>query len=561
MPNIDAKELFDKGIEYFKQNQLSEAQENFEKALKLAPDRISILENLAIVYYSNKRFLDTENALNKIIKLGNNSSRIFNLMIKVLQKQGKIKELKLYLTKELTQRKIDSKYKILNRFLYPPFFDNEKEIETTRQDFEISINELEKEEDIKLKIDSDLIDPPVFYISYDQYENLSINKKIVNLYRKFYPELNQNYITKKKNDKIKIGFLSEFFTNHTIGKLYKGIIFNLNPKKFDIFIFHSQNTIKSKRNTEFWEAEILLNIHNITLPNNFNEKINIINQQNLDIAFFPDIGMSSEFYFLSFIRFARVQMTSWGHPVTTGNSSIDYFLSSKLLETKDSQKNFSEKLISTNYLPMFFYKPMISKKLQKDEITKKNVYFCSQSLIKIRPCFDLIVKKILEKDRKAKVLFIKDQNQIFSNKLYERLKKNLTSNMDRVSFLEQLSEENYINQCGSASVLLDPLHFGSGNSFYESMFYGTPTVTMPTNSLKSSVVSGAYKQMKIKNPPVVKNVDEYVDKAVEIANMNEETMLNNKNYYSESANNHLYENKKFILELEKLLVDVYLKHQ
>ena len=101
MPNIDAKELFDKGIEYFKQNQLSEAQENFEKALKLAPDRISILENLAIVYYSNKRFLDTENALNKIIKLGNNSSRFFNLMIKVLQKQGKIKELKL------TEREID----------------------------------------------------------------------------------------------------------------------------------------------------------------------------------------------------------------------------------------------------------------------------------------------------------------------------------------------------------------------------------------------------------------------------------------------------------------------
>ena len=82
--------------------------------------------------------------------------------------------------------------------------------------------------------------------------------------------------------------------------------------------------------------------------------IKTINQQNLDIAFFPDIGMSSEFYFLSYIRFAKIQMTSWGHPVTTGNSSIDYFLSSKLLETKDSQKYFSEKLVSTNYLPMFF---------------------------------------------------------------------------------------------------------------------------------------------------------------------------------------------------------------
>ena len=535
MSNIDAKELFDKGIEYFKQNQLSQAQENFEKALKLAPDRISILENLAIVYYSNSRFLDTENILNRIIKLGTNSSRIFNLMLKVLKKQGKIKELKLYLTKELNKKKLDSKYKILNEFLYPNFFDNEKEVETTRQDYENSIDELEKENDIKLKIDSDLIDPPIFYISYDRYENLSINKKIVNLYRKFYPELNQSHITKEKNDKIKIGFLSEFFTNHTIGKLYKGIIFNLNPKKFDVFIFHSQNTIKSKRHTEFWESEILLNIHNIILPNNFSEKVKTINQQNLDIAFFPDIGMSSEFYFLSYIRFAKIQMTSWGHPVTTGNSSIDYFLSSKLLETKDSQKYFSEKLVSTNYLPMFFYKPMISKKLQKNEIIKKNIYFCSQSLIKIRPSFDLIVKKILEKDKKAKVLFIKDKNQIFSKKLYDRLKKNLSSNIDRIFFLNQLSEENYINQCGSASVLLDPLYFGSGNSFYESMFYGTPTITMPTNSLKSSVVSGAYKQMKIENPPVVKNVEEYVDKAIEVANLNEETMHNNKNYYSESA--------------------------
>ena len=75
-------------------------------------------------------------------------------------------------------------------------------------------------------------------------------------------------------------------------------------------------------------------------------------------------------------------------------------------------------------------------------------------------------------------------------------------------------EEDFINQCGSASVLLDPLYFGSGNSFYESMFYGTPTVTMPNNSLKSNVVYGAYKQMKIENPPIVKNIEEYVDKAI-----------------------------------------------
>ena len=32
--------------------------------------------------------------------------------------------------------------------------------------------------------------------------------------------------------------ISEFFTDHTIGKLYKDLIFSLNKKKFETFIFH-----------------------------------------------------------------------------------------------------------------------------------------------------------------------------------------------------------------------------------------------------------------------------------------------------------------------------------
>ena len=47
---------------------------------------------------------------------------------------------------------------------------------------------------------------------------------------------------------------------------------------------------------------------------------------------------------------------------------------------------------------MYFYKPVIRlEKLNKDELTKKNIYFCSQTLIKIHPHFDNIIKKILMK--------------------------------------------------------------------------------------------------------------------------------------------------------------------
>ena len=65
--------------------------------------------------------------------------------------------------------------------------------------------------------------------------------------------------------------------------------------------------------------------------------------------------MSLELYFLSYVKLAKKQMTSWGHPETTGNETIDYFLTSKLLEVPDGEKNYSEKLLYTNDLPMYYY--------------------------------------------------------------------------------------------------------------------------------------------------------------------------------------------------------------
>ena len=86
-------------------------------------------------------------------------------------------------------------------------------------------------------------------------------------------------------------------------------------------------------------------------------------------------------------------------------------------------------------------------------------------------------------------------------------KKNKNFDSDRVIFLDPLNLNQFINHLGTSSVLLDPIYFGSGNSFHESMFYGTPTVSMPTENLKSRIVLGAYKQMQIENPPIVNSID------------------------------------------------------
>jgi len=551
MSETDAKKFFLEAIEHYKEKDFFLAEEKFEKAIELNPNRISILENLAIVYFENNKYLKCEDTLNKIIDFGKDSKQIFILKFRALKKLDKIKELKLYINDNFYSKNLSPKYKIIKDFLYPLFFQDQNDLDKTRKEFSNSLNELIKESDIKLTLDKDTINPPIFYLSYDQYENIELNKKIVDLYRKTYPELNQSFVKKNNNEKIKIGFISEFFSNHTIGKLYHGIIFKLDQSKFEVSVFHSKNTKKSMLFDNFKNT---LNIKNIILPSKFQEKIDIINKEKLDIAFFPDIGMSTEFYFLSYIRFAKAQFTSWGHPITTGNDSIDYFLSSKLLETENAQKRFSEQLILSDYLPMYFYTPTSPKTLIDKQLSIKNKYFCSQNLIKVHPHFDEVISKILKEDKKAEVIFIKDADEIISKKLFNRFKKNIPSNYERITFLNKMSLENYIKLCGRSSVLLDTLYFGAGNSFHESMLYGTPTVSMPSENLKSRIVLGAYKQMKINDPPIVTCIDDYVQKAVEIANLDEKKMLETKRYYSENAKLFLFENDEAIKDLERIFL-------
>ena len=63
-------------------------------------------------------------------------------------------------------------------------------------------------------------------------------------------------------------------------------------------------------------------------------------------------------YFLAFARLAKVQCVSWGHPVTTGLTTIDYFVSHQLLEEEDpvaAQSHYSEKLILLSQPPTYLY--------------------------------------------------------------------------------------------------------------------------------------------------------------------------------------------------------------
>ena len=54
---------------------------------------------------------------------------------------------------------------------------------------------------------------------------------------------------------------------------------------------------------------------------------------------YPEIGMNLAAMKLAAMRLAPVQCTSWGHPNTSGYPTVDYFLTSDLMEETEAQQH------------------------------------------------------------------------------------------------------------------------------------------------------------------------------------------------------------------------------
>jgi predicted O-linked N-acetylglucosamine transferase (SPINDLY family) len=67
----------------------------------------------------------------------------------------------------------------------------------------------------------------------------------------------------------------------------------------------------------------------------------------------------------------------------------------------------------------------------------------------------------------------------------------------------------------TADVVLDPLHFGGGNTSYQALGLGLPIVTLPGAFMRGRVTAGCYRKMGV-GTCIATTSDEYIDLAVRL---------------------------------------------
>ncbi|HEC90221.1 MAG TPA: hypothetical protein ENI55_00995, partial [Alphaproteobacteria bacterium] len=310
---------------------------------------------------------------------------------------------------------------------------------------------------------------------------------------------------------------SAFLHSQTVGRLYRGIIENLDKDKFEIVIFRA-----SVKRDEMADAIDAAAAKVVALDlGSLNAARKQIAAEEPDVLFYPDIGMTTLTFFLAFARLAPVQCVSWGHGVTTGIPNLDYFISSRYLEPPGAEDHYSENLVRLDGFPMYSLAPGLPRNLpgRAHYGLPEGValYLCPHTLFKFHPDFDRTLGALLERDADGRLVLITDGfGGAWENKLMERFRAAFGAAAERVIFLPRQVESDFHGLLALADAIIDVPHFTGGYTSQEAFAFGAPIVSWPGEFMRGRVTCAFYRKIGIEDL-ICGNEKEFIETAYRLA--------------------------------------------
>ena len=505
------------GVLYDKED-LHKANDCFRRAIELDSSSVDACNNLALNCKKLQQLQDSIVWYRRSLAINSRQAETFRRLAEVLEQTSSIEEVKEAYAASLAL-KGDDGIRLKMETVLPVILFSTQEIDSVRESLLVKIRQLGQQQ---LSITKPLEHArTLFYLAYHGRNDRTYHEQMAGIYRKASPELTwqASHVGRKASGgRIRVGFISRFFYNHTIAKLNIGYVERLDRSRFHVTVF----LIASGNSDDMTQRYAAAADNFVVLAEDLEQMRNRIASQKLDILLYTDIGMEPCSYFLAFSRLAAVQCVTWGHPATSGIDTVDYFISHQDCETPQGSGSYSEKLfcLSRAAACTCYAKPDLLRPAGvRDSIgiaATRNLYYCPQPPFKMHPDFDDLLGGILERDRNGVVVMLRGVVPQTEMLLKERLKRSMPSCADRVHFIDPLPFDRYVAMMEQADVVLDTPHFSGGNSSIEGLAVGAPIVTMPSPFLKGRITYAWYRKMGITDC-IANSPAEYVDIAVRLA--------------------------------------------
>jgi protein O-GlcNAc transferase len=320
---------------------------------------------------------------------------------------------------------------------------------------------------------------------------------------------------------IRVGIVSSFFYRHSNWKIpIKGWAGQLDRRRFRLTgyhlgVIHDEQTeaaaglfdrfVHRTLDTDGWRREILADAPHVLI--------------------YPGLLMDISSLQLAAQRLAPVQCNSWGHPETSGLPTVDYFLSSDLMEPPNAAAYYSEKLVRLPNLSIY-YEPVASEPVTvtREELGLRRdstVFWSAQSLFKYLPQHDDVFVRIAQAVGDCQFAFLRHFGVPKVTAITrERLDRAFTAAGlradDHCVFLDRLSQSKFVAAAGLCDVFLDSIGWSGCNSALESLPHNLPIVTLRGEFMRGRHCAAILEMMGVTDT-IADTIDDYVAIAARLA--------------------------------------------
>ncbi|MEG4091498.1 O-linked N-acetylglucosamine transferase family protein [Microcoleus sp. Pol12B4] len=444
-------------------------------------------------------------------------------IIKIFQQNGRTQE--AISSAEIATKILPNEYvfQLFKHLTLPIVYNTSDEIKFYRERFVLKLEKLIQQ--TSLKTPEDKINAlrgfssfTNFYLAYQAHNVVESQSKYANLVHQVmaanYPQWvqPQSMPPLLENGKIRVGYISSYLHSYSGTLWLTGWLRYCNHKEFEIYGYYTGND-PDPITEQFRQYSD--RFHHI--PHNLEAVCQQIIDDKLHILVFPEIGMDAPTIQIAALRLAPVQCSAWGHPVTSGLPTIDYFISSELMEPENAQLHYSETLIKLPNIGVSYPKPTVGKlnnsRLDFDLREDAVIYLCCQAPFKYLPQYDFIFAEIARRVPQAQFIFPRGEL------LQERLKRafagvNLDSE-DYCLFRAIPTRQEYIAINFLSDVFLDTFTWSGGNTSLEAIACNLPIVTCPGEFMRGLHAYSFLKMLGVTDT-IAQNEEEYIQISVKL---------------------------------------------
>ncbi len=317
----------------------------------------------------------------------------------------------------------------------------------------------------------------------------------------------------------RIGFVSSFFRDGTVGRYFEHWITDLDPEAFEVVLYHLQP------GTDPLFARLAARADAVRqCPRWLASRIAPrIREDAPDVLIYPELGMDATVFALAALRLAPLQCAAWGHPVTTGHETIDVFFSSAAMEPADGAQHYTERLVRIPGIGTRYARPQAPAAVARSRLGLPDDAFlllCPQSLFKIHPDNDPLFARVLAEIPQARLVLFEGRHPALTARYLARLDAALAregvARDGRVQLLPQCGHDDYLRINGACDAMLDTLHWSGGNTSLDALACALPLVTLPGRFMRGRQSAGMLRLMEI-DELVARDADDYVRIAARLA--------------------------------------------